>query len=445
MHYTCAGEPDLLGDDNHLRIGKFILEHYDLFINVTIRDIFNARDILGRTPFLYACAYGHLDIVREFYRVADIVPDNDGRLPLHIACQEGHIRILKFLLVNFTQDILARDCHGKTFLHYAVCGNNSMDSCMFRENWPTEASTIKTNPKRFRNSKCRRCQVVRLLVGKSATGLISACDHSGCTALHYACGGGSNHFEDYDSKPKPSVSSHQDCGQCFRRIFDILVGKGANIEQKDNHGRTPIHYAAKRGNLLLVELIHKSYANVNARTNDGLVPLHYASQQGNYSIVEYLLKYGNASVDAHANNGMTALHFACRNGRLEVARYLLLHHNASANAFDKDGKTALHFACEYGHYEIVKYLLHMKADVNATTYLGWTSLHFSCSKGYTEIVKLLVSSRKWQVDLDATTMDGKTASSLARENGFSTIVEYTEGPNIQVVDDELFRFLMGEQ
>ena len=74
----------------------------------------------------------------------------------------------------------------------------------------------------------------------------------------------------------------------------------ANLNFEDEKGNTPLHVAAKLGNLTIVENLLQNRADVNARKfgkyNSGKTPLHTAVKYDQIDVVEKLLGYG-ANVD----------------------------------------------------------------------------------------------------------------------------------------------------
>lgn len=104
-------------------------------------------------------------------------------------------------------------------------------------------------------------------------------------------------------------------------------------------GYTPLHYAARAGQLRCVELLISHGADVGARTaSGGATPLHRAAHQGHAGVVAALLaaRADPAAVDC---DGSTPLHKAAEQGRAEALDALLAAQPALADTRDKRGRT----------------------------------------------------------------------------------------------------------
>jgi ankyrin repeat protein len=62
-------------------------------------------------------------------------------------------------------------------------------------------------------------------------------------------------------------------------------------------------------------------ANIEAKNNDGKTPLHIASHGGKFEVVKYLKSIG-ADIKAKDNDGYTPLRLDVKNRRYEVADLL---------------------------------------------------------------------------------------------------------------------------
>ena len=56
----------------------------------------------------------------------------------------------------------------------------------------------------------------------------------------------------------------------MKNVVEVLKEKGANIDQKNNHGDTPIHIAALEGKNVLVQHLLDAGADIYIANNRGL-------------------------------------------------------------------------------------------------------------------------------------------------------------------------------
>lgn len=102
--------------------------------------------------------------------------------------------------------------------------------------------------------------------------------------------------------------------------FETLIKLGANITDRDETGRTPVHYAALIGSVNIIDLvIRRGWANIDDVSGKGFTALHYAAIGHRMIAFEKLLEAG-ADMNLPFKGGLTLL---------EVAR-------ASDNIADKD-------------------------------------------------------------------------------------------------------------
>ena len=67
------------------------------------------------------------------------------------------------------------------------------------------------------------------------------------------------------------------------------LSAGADVNEKDKHGLTPLHLAAANGHKELAELLIEKGADVNAKDEDGWTPLDYA-ESGKFTETADLLR-----------------------------------------------------------------------------------------------------------------------------------------------------------
>ena len=113
------------------------------------------------------------------------------------------------------------------------------------------------------------------------------------------------------------MASHHNHVEIVRLL--VSEGVGADVDLKDDDGRTALHRTSINGNLEIAELLTSSGADVNIRDDEGMTALHRASLvSGSLEIVQLLLCQG-ADMSIKTYYGVTGLDYALFRGHLKVA------------------------------------------------------------------------------------------------------------------------------
>ena len=141
-----------------------------------------------------------------------------------------------------------------------------------------------------------------------------------------------------------------------------LLEQGSDVNARFGDGMTGLHWAARKGDAAIAEVLIGAGADLEATTRIGAhTPLHVASAAGRASVVKGLLLAG-ANANAMTTTGATPLHFAAASGNA-LAVAALVEHGANVNAAEPQwGQTALMFAAAAGRTEVVEILLEGEAD-----------------------------------------------------------------------------------
>jgi hypothetical protein len=148
-----------------------------------------------------------------------------------------------------------------------------------------------------------------------------------------------------------------------------------------------IHDAARFGDLKGLGQLLAEGANPDQRDEGGMTPLHYAASAGHSEVGKLLLENG-AILDFRDAEGATPLYFAAYFGRTEMAAFLL-DRGADPNACNQANYTPLHMAAERGHLPVVEALLGHGGDPNFAARNGDTPLSGAETNGHPDIVSLL--------------------------------------------------------
>lgn len=122
-------------------------------------------------------------------------------------------------------------------------------------------------------------------------------------------------------------------------IFQLFKDKNLAIDLRDRFERTPLFWAARKGNLPAVKALVELGADVNAKDMAGWTPLHVAASRGHKEVLQFLLERG-AAPNARTNFGWTPVYTAARYDHPTEVR-LLIERGVELNIADLDGRTPL--------------------------------------------------------------------------------------------------------
>ena len=90
------------------------------------------------------------------------------------------------------------------------------------------------------------------------------------------------------------------CGGGYNEVVSYLLSRGAQIEDHDSHGRTPLMWASMRGHLYTVKILLEAGADINATSKWGSTAIEYAQKYDNQDIAQYLRQQGaSESIISH--------------------------------------------------------------------------------------------------------------------------------------------------
>nr|XP_039270319.1 transient receptor potential cation channel subfamily A member 1-like isoform X1 [Styela clava] len=315
------------------------------------------------TPMHLVCAQGAYDIVENMFELAEeqaatclSMQDKQGHTPLHKAAMYGHASIVEFL-ANHGADLNIVDADQNTPLLLAASRGNwvsvrdliEMGADIFIKNKCNRSflhmivinggDLKKLQSQKFKNQQFREsCK--NILCKSEVQSLLVQPDNAGCTPLHYACQEG-------------NLAS-----------LDTLMVLGVSARLKSSGNQSPLHFAAQYGRYNACKKLISSPQGpniINEKDNLGMTPLHYAAENGHTKIVELLLNKGAV---CHRNiRGESVLHVTATNGYTRTIKILVHMNKTLLDHVDENGNTALHHAGCASQVSTVKLLMDLNEKV----------------------------------------------------------------------------------
>ena len=328
----------------------------------------NPSDAAGLSPLQEASRRGHVGAIQLLLEHGANLNHHEfkfGRTPLILAVQGGHIEALRLLLQHHA-DVDGKDNDGRTALHWALSNEDyGVAQLLLEHGANVDLHEPTSGPNMLIDAvQGGRVEALRLLLQHNAD--VDGKDNGGSTALHWAF-------------------ANEDDG-----IVQVLLEHGANVNlHEPDFGRTPLIIAVQWGRVEASRLLLQHNADVNGKENNGRTALHWALINEDDDAVQLLLEHGAEVHHRESEKGRTPLILAVQNGRVDIVR-LLLQHNADIEAKDLAGQRALHWTNSNGNIKVVRALLERGADVHARDYFDRTTLEIGLRTGCRDIVPLLL-------------------------------------------------------
>ncbi|GFR58682.1 transient receptor potential cation channel subfamily A member 1 [Elysia marginata] len=297
----------------------------------------------GSTPLHFACAQGNMDMIKlmeetqpDNFMEALFTVDVMKMAPIHRAALFNHVAVLKYLLEHGA-DVDCRDVQDRTPLLLAA-GKGCWGA-------------------------------VQLLISNNAD--VNVKDGNNRNFLHLAIRFG---------------------GKLDQIGGDFVKGIKNLLNERDDFGCSPLHYASKEGHLLALDDLIRMGAVLNPKNNQKQSPFHFAARFGRYNTCRRLLDsvYGPNIINETDGHGLTALHIAAQNGHTKVIQ-LLLQRGAVINK-DKEDNTPLHHAASQGWTHSMRVLIGVKSNlIDVVNVEGDSPLHVAAKNGQTSATTLLLT------------------------------------------------------
>lgn len=189
-----------------------------------------------------------------------------------------------------------------------------------------------------------------------------------------------------ESEPEKLFSELLDAaeGGDIQKI-QLLLGKGAEVNERNREGVTPLIAALSEDHLEAARILLKSGADPNGRDDDFVMPLVAAITSDHPDAVRLLLEF-HPNLEAKDGTGFTPLAWAALSDNTEIIN-IILKAGANPNTRTENGATALMLAATHGELGSVRTLLEGGANPSLRDKEGHTALDYAY--GYPDVVSLL--------------------------------------------------------
>lgn len=276
--------------------------------------------------------------------------------------------IIKYLIEQEGNDVHKKTHHSRTYLQWAASAGN--------------------------------LEIVNYLIDKGAD--VNYKDSYGESVIAFASTGNKNIevFEALFQKGIDPKSKHTDgknlimyaiAGDTDLKVTEYFISKGISLDDKDDFGRTVADYAARYGNL---EIIDKLIEKGVHPTDHALfmATLGSRQKQNGKEVYQQLISKYKLNPAAVNPEGETLLHILVRRANKEVIDYIATQANIDFAKSDKQGNTILMNAAAVAAQDasIIDLLLTKADNINAKNENGETALSQAVATGSPAIVNLLI-------------------------------------------------------
>ena len=362
------------------------------------------KDNDGETPLHKATRLNKWENVEILIKIGsninEISENNSKSTPLHLATLAGAVNIIK-VLINRKADLNMKEGNGFTPLHLSV-----LNSELPVQDCPLDSEKTSNEKADFsmKESKKAMNPALDFLLDPGNAIDVNIPTNEGLNALHLSV------IAKKTNSAKKMISCHRfdlnfkDAnGEAIIHkaiVYDqpelvkLLIQEGVPVNQRnERNGNSLFHLAVmhSKNEALSYLLKYSSKQEYNEKNNMGLTPLHYAIKKNDVIIVENLLKKKDIEL-IDKITGYSILQFAIISHSRQIIEFLVQNAKTRLVWKDKEGLPVLHLSIRSDcSIDIQKLLIDFGVDLNERDNNGWTPLHHAARKGNFELIKFLNS------------------------------------------------------
>ncbi len=109
-------------------------------------------------------------------------------------------------------------------------------------------------------------------------------------------------------------------------MIELALSRGAELNSKDELGRTPLIWASFHGEIKIMDILWKEGAKLDEQDSMGRTALMWSALSGRLKAIEFLIAKG-ANFKMLDSKGLSAAEWALREGHEDISNALLQYEN----------------------------------------------------------------------------------------------------------------------
>ncbi|KAG5788260.1 hypothetical protein H9Q69_012676 [Fusarium xylarioides] len=204
------------------------------------------------------------------------------------------------------------------------------------------------------------------------------------------------------------------------RAASVLIRYGADINEDNDDGWTPVIEATKTKNYDMVRFLINEGARLDDADADGFTALMHSVKAG-FGDITWLLAINKADVNHRDRLQRSALDIAISNQQSSIA-WLLCQHGAEIGALNENRMSLLHIATRDNDRRSVALLIDRGLTINESDANGDTILHYAVRNNSADLVQLILSCNQHHQQLE-----------IPDRAGITPLVNAVLGSNLSIV------------
>lgn len=207
-------------------------------------------------------------------------------------------------------------------------------------------------------------------------------------------------------------------------IVNMILEHGANPNECDYNGFTPLHISTRSNYLDIVKLLLKYNANKFMKNHKDRMPIFYAAKYGHIDSVKLLASKESNSITDGDYQHTLPIDIAARHEHWNIVEWFIENVNYDSQYCTLSKSNVLNYAAKFGKIDIIKTLLDKFYDIYFKQIKF--AIRDACCNNQLTVTKLLLSFIEPPYEY------GETYLSVSSINGHIEIVEYLLSLNIRI-------------